>query len=83
MHHKRISNSDWKIIEDKFEKKLSSWKGKHLSYGGGLVLRNSILSSLALYMCSFFELPKEVLKKLVHFRSRFFWQEVTIKRNIG
>ena len=25
-------------------------------------------------MCSFFEIPKEVLKKLDHFRSRFFWQ---------
>jgi hypothetical protein len=24
MHHKRISNADWKIIEEKFEKKLSS-----------------------------------------------------------
>jgi hypothetical protein len=26
MHHKKISNVDWKIIEDKFEKKLSCWK---------------------------------------------------------
>jgi hypothetical protein len=23
MHHKKISNADWKVIEDKFEKKLS------------------------------------------------------------
>jgi hypothetical protein len=22
MHHKRISNADWKIIEEKFEKKI-------------------------------------------------------------
>ena len=73
MHHKRITNADWKIIEDKFEKKLSSWKGKLLSYGGRLVLINSTLSSLALYMCSFFEISK-VLKKLDQFRSRFFWQ---------
>jgi hypothetical protein len=26
MHHKKISNVNWKIIEDKFEKKLSCWK---------------------------------------------------------
>jgi hypothetical protein len=31
MHYKKISNADWKIIEDKFEKKLSSWKGNLLS----------------------------------------------------
>jgi hypothetical protein len=23
MHHKKITNADWKIIEEKFEKKLS------------------------------------------------------------
>jgi hypothetical protein len=34
MHHKKITNADWKIIEEKFEKKLSCWKGKLLSYGG-------------------------------------------------
>jgi hypothetical protein len=45
-------------------KKLSSWKGKILSYGGRLVLINSVLSSLAMYMMSFFEVPKGILKKL-------------------
>jgi hypothetical protein len=55
MHHKKISNADWKVIEDKFEKKLSCQKGKVLSYGGRLVLINSVLSSLAMFMLSFFE----------------------------
>jgi hypothetical protein len=72
-HHKKISNSDWKIIEDKFEKKLSCWKGKLLSYGDRLVLINSVLSSLAMFMLSFFEVPKEILHKLDYYRSRFFW----------
>jgi hypothetical protein len=27
MHHKKLSNNDWKIIEQRIEKKLSSWKG--------------------------------------------------------
>jgi hypothetical protein len=31
MHHKKLNNSDWKAIEQRIEKKLSSWKGKHLS----------------------------------------------------
>jgi hypothetical protein len=74
MHHKKISSADWKDIEEKFEKKLSYWKGKLLSYGGRLVLINSVLSNLAMFMLSFYEVLKEVLHKLDFYRFRFFWQ---------
>jgi hypothetical protein len=47
-------------------------ESKILVYGGRLVLLNSILSSLPMFMMSFFEIPKGVLKNLDHFRSRFF-----------
>jgi hypothetical protein len=57
-----------------FEQKLSCWKAKYLSYGGKLVLLNSVLSSLPMFMMSFFEMPKGVIKNLDHYRSRFFWQ---------
>jgi len=73
-HYKKLNNTDWKNIEERFEKKLSCWKGKMLSVGGRLVLINSILSNLPMFMLSFFEIPKGVLKKLEYFRSRFFWQ---------
>jgi hypothetical protein len=73
MHHKKISNADWKVIEENFEKKLSCWKGKLLSFGGRLVLINSVLRSLAMFMLSIYEVPKEVLHKLDFYRSRFFW----------
>jgi hypothetical protein len=73
MHYKKISNTDWKIIKEKFEK-LSCWKGEILSYGGRLVLINAVLSSLALFMLTFYEVPKGILHKLDFFRSRFFWQ---------
>jgi hypothetical protein len=30
MHYRKLSNADWRIIEEKFEKKkLSTWKGKY------------------------------------------------------
>ena len=38
------------------------------------MLINSVLSSLSMFMMSFFEVPREVLKKLDYYRSRFFWQ---------
>src|SRR6266498_1202020 len=74
IHFKRLRNADWRKVEERFEKCLSSWKGKHLSIGGRLTLINLVLSSLPMYMMSFFDIPKGVLKKLNYFRSRFFWQ---------
>jgi hypothetical protein len=74
MHHKKLSNNDWKIIEQRIEKKLSSWKGKHLSVGGRLVLINSVLTSLVMFMLSFFEVLRGVLEKIDYYRSRFYWQ---------
>jgi hypothetical protein len=63
MHYRKLNNKDWKIIEERIEKKLSSWKWKYLSVGGHLVLINLVLSSLPMFMLSFFKIPKGVLKK--------------------
>jgi hypothetical protein len=60
------------MIEEWIEKKLSSWKGKYLSMGGHLVLINSVLSSLPMFILSLFKIPKGVLEKIDYFRSRFF-----------
>ena len=83
MSARKLANKDWSTIEERFQKKLSSWKGKMLSSGGRLVLINSILSSLPMFMLSFFRIPKGVLKKLDYYRSRFFFGSVmSIRRNI-
>jgi hypothetical protein len=57
IHYRKLSNTDWKRVEERFEKRLNSWKGKHLSIGGKLTLINSVLSSLSMYMISFFAIP--------------------------
>ncbi len=38
MHFRKLGNKCWNIIEQRIEKKLSSWKGNHMSVGGRLVL---------------------------------------------
>ena len=63
IHYKKLQNSDRRNIEERVEKRLASWKGKLLSIGGRLTLINSVLSSLPMYMMSFFAIPKGVLKK--------------------
>jgi hypothetical protein len=55
MHFKKLNNKDCKVVEQRIERKLSSWKGKYLSVSGRLVLINSVLSSMVLFMLSFFE----------------------------
>lgn len=80
IRHRKLSNSDRKEVEERFQKKLNCWKGKMLSVGGRLVLINSALSNLAMFMLSFFEVPREVLKKLDFYESRFFWQNYEHKK---
>jgi hypothetical protein len=47
-------NKDWKHVEEHFQKKLNCWRIKMLLVGGRLVILNSILSSLLMFMLSFF-----------------------------
>jgi hypothetical protein len=60
IHFQKLRNVGWKKVEECFEKRLSRWKGKHLSAGARLTLVNSVLSSLPMYMMSFFSIPKGV-----------------------
>lgn len=53
----KLHNSEWNIIEQRFERKLNWWKAKHLSYGVCLTLLNSVLSSPAMFMMPFFDIP--------------------------
>jgi hypothetical protein len=64
MGYHRLRNSERQNAIARFEKILSNWKGKFLSSGGSLVLINSVLSSLPIFMMSFFEIPVRVLEKL-------------------
>lgn len=80
IHHRKLSNKEWKCIEDRFEKKLSSWKGKLLSYGGRLILINSVLTSMPMFLLSFFEIPVGVRKRMAFYRFRFFWQSDEVER---
>ena len=74
IHYRRLTNAEWKEVEERLQKRLGSWKGKLLTVGSRLVLINSVLTNLVLYMLSFFLVPKGVRKRLDYYRSRFFWQ---------
>jgi hypothetical protein len=64
MHYRKLNNKDWKVIKGRIEKRLASWIGKLLSLGGFLVLINSLLSSLSMFMLSFSKSLEGSLRKL-------------------
>jgi hypothetical protein len=51
-----------------------------LSVGGHLVLINSVLTSLVMFMLSFFEVSRGVLEKIDYYRSSFYWQSYQHKK---
>jgi hypothetical protein len=54
IHYKRLTIAEWKAVEERLQKCLSSWMGKLSSLDGRLVLINSVLTNMVLYMISFF-----------------------------
>ena len=60
IHFRRLTIPQSKHVEERLQNRLSSSKRKLLSLGGRLVLLNSVLSNMVLYMISFFQLPKGV-----------------------
>ncbi|GKU88289.1 hypothetical protein SLEP1_g2571 [Rubroshorea leprosula] len=63
----------WKPLIDLFKRKLSTWKGRYLSLGGRITLINSVLSSLPVFLMSFYLIPKTVIRELDKIRRRFLW----------
>ena len=47
-------NEFWDPILQKCERKLSTWKHRHISFGGRVTLINSILTTIPIYFFSFF-----------------------------
>jgi hypothetical protein len=63
MNYRKLSNKDWKLVEERIEKRLSSWKGKYLLVGGRLVSINLMLMSLLLFTMFFLKCQEVFLKK--------------------
>jgi len=69
----------WKPIVHKFEKKLSRWKYKIMSFVGRLSLINSVLTSLPLL---FFQSAKLCGGKLVSIQRKILWDSEERKNKI-
>jgi hypothetical protein len=79
--NKKLCKSLWDPIVGKIENKLGSWQGRFLSLGGRLVLINSSLTNVPLYMLSLYKCPKVVLKKWISSGKDYYGREVMIRKN--
>ena len=70
----------WDTVEDKFRKRLSSWKSQYISKGGRLTLIQSTLSSLPIYCLSLFRMPVSIATRLEKIQREFLWSGDSLAR---
>lgn len=58
---------------EKILRKLSSWNGTWVSFGGRITLIKSVLSSLMIFTLSIYKAPKKVIKEINQVQSNFLW----------
>jgi hypothetical protein len=58
---------------DVLENWLNCWGNKYVSFGGRLVLLNSILSAISIFYLSFMKMPVKVWKEVVKIQRKFLW----------
>ena len=63
----------WDTVEDKFRKRLASWKSQYISKAGRLTLIQSTLSSLPIYCLSLFRMPASICSRLEKIQREFLW----------
>ncbi|GMJ15548.1 hypothetical protein HRI_005224000 [Hibiscus trionum] len=78
----RNSETLWEPVIEKFYKALATWKNKHLSYSGRLVLIKSVLSALPTHFLSIFKMPASVAVKLNRLMANFLWGDSESHRSI-
>jgi hypothetical protein len=53
--------------------RLNSWGHRYITFGGRIVLLNSVLNSLPIFYLSFLKLSAQVWKKIVTIQREFLW----------
>lgn len=74
LHFRSITRADLHPMLDKIAAKLQRWRGKLLSHAERLVLINSVLTAVPIYLLSVFKLGRWALKKIDEMRRNFLWK---------
>ncbi|GKV24205.1 hypothetical protein SLEP1_g33843 [Rubroshorea leprosula] len=66
--------STWAPVIDIMKRRLSNWKRDSLSFGGRIILLNSVLSSIPVYYLLTLKAPKQVLEAKYKIDKREMWE---------
>ncbi|KAL9308660.1 hypothetical protein AtEden1_Chr1g0042791 [Arabidopsis thaliana] len=76
---KAMTAHDYLPLIEKIRKRISSWTGRFLSYGGRLQLIKSVLMSITNFWSSAFRLPGNCMKEIERLCSAFLWSGPDLK----
>ncbi|MCI23932.1 RNA-directed DNA polymerase (Reverse transcriptase), partial [Trifolium medium] len=62
--------STWDPLLERLRNNLNFWGNKHISFGGRLVLINSVLNSIPIFYLSFIKMPAIIIKKMNRIQKR-------------
>jgi hypothetical protein len=62
----------WEPVLTRMRNRLSGWQSRFLSFGGRLVLIESVLTSLPVYALSFFKAPAGTISSIDSLLTNFF-----------
>ncbi|GAU42324.1 hypothetical protein TSUD_25500 [Trifolium subterraneum] len=63
----------WKPLLDTLAKRLNDWQNKYVSLGGRVILLNSVLNSIPIFLPIFHEDSCKVWKRTVKLQRQFLW----------
>ena len=64
---------DWGWLTRKFEHRLLSWSYQWLTIGGGLIMVQTVLQSIAVYWLHLYMMPKYIIRRIKSIISKFIW----------
>lgn len=74
-HYQNLSRVDLQPMVEKILKRIAGWRGKLLSYVGRIVLIKTCLSSIPIYLISFFKFPKWALDSINSHMACCLWND--------
>jgi hypothetical protein len=69
----RVRHGLFQPLEERFHKRMTAWKEKHLSAAGKEVLIKSVAQALPIYIMSIFKLPLTLCNELMKQVRAFWW----------
>ena len=79
----KMTKSEFQVIIDKINGKLSTWKGKLLNRTGLLCLANSVMSSIPIYLMQSLWVPQSVYLKIDSLVRNFIWSGRDTTRSLS